>query len=40
MHLVFYETTNNVKGAIARERQIKEGLRKRKMALIESVNPD
>ena len=40
MHLVFYLTTYNVKGAIARERQIKEGLRKRKMALIESVNPD
>jgi hypothetical protein len=39
MYLVFYETTINVKEAIARERQIKERLRKRKMALIKSVNP-
>jgi len=39
MYLVFYETTDNVKEAIARERQIKERLRKRKMALIELVNP-
>ena len=38
MHLVFYETA--IKEAIAWERHIKEGLRKRKMALIESVNPD
>jgi len=41
MYLVFYETTDNVnvKEAIAREMQIKERLRKRKMALIELVNP-
>ena len=38
MYLVFYETTDNVKEAIARERQINERLRKRKMALIELVN--
>jgi len=40
MHLVSYETTNNAKEAIAREGQIKEGLRKRKMLFIESVKPD
>jgi len=40
MHLVFCETTNNIKEAIAREKQIKGWLRKRKVALIESVNPE
>jgi predicted GIY-YIG superfamily endonuclease len=40
MHLVSYETTNKAKEAIAQEGQIKEGLRKRKMAWIESANPD
>ena len=40
MHLVFYETTNNVKEAIAREKQIKGWVRKRKIELIESVNPE
>jgi len=39
-HLVFYETTNNVKEAIAREKQIKGWVRKRKIELIESVNPE
>ena len=36
----FYETTNNVKEAIAREKQIKGWVRKRKIELIESVNPE
>jgi len=40
MHLVFFETTNNVKEAIAREKEIKGWLRKKKIALIESVNPE
>ena len=40
MHLVYFETTNNVKEAIAREKQIKGWVRKRKIELIESVNPD
>ena len=39
MHLVFYETTNNVEEAIAREKEIKGWVRKRKIALIESLNP-
>ena len=37
--LVYYETTTDVHAAIAREKQIKGWLRKRKIALIESVNP-
>ena len=40
MQLAYFETTNNVKEAIAREQQIKGWVRKRKMELIESVNPD
>jgi putative endonuclease len=40
MHLVFFETTNNVKEAIAREKEIKGWLRKKKIALIETVNPE
>ena len=39
-HLVYFEITNNVKEAIAREKQIKGWVRKRKIELIESVNPD
>ena len=38
--LVYYETTPDVKAAIARERQIKGRLRARKIALIESTNPE
>ena len=38
--LVFYETTNGVESAIAREKQIKNWRRSKKIALIESVNPD
>ena len=37
--LVYYETTNDVHAAIAREKQIKGWLRAKKIALIESVNP-
>lgn len=36
--LVYYEATNDVLGAIAREKQIKGWLRKKKIALIESMN--
>ena len=37
--LVYFETTLDVKSAIAREKQIKGWLRKKKIELIESVNP-
>ena len=37
--LVYYEPTDNVEAAIAREKQIKGWLRRKKIALIESVNP-
>lgn len=37
--LVYYEATNDVEGAIAREKQLKGWVRRRKLALIESVNP-
>lgn len=37
--LVYYEATNDVLSAITREKQIKGWLRKKKLALIESVNP-
>ena len=38
--LVYYEVTNEVASAIAREKQIKGWLRKKKIALIESMNPE
>ena len=38
--LVYYEATNDVETAIRREKQIKSWVRRRKTALIESVNPD
>ncbi|HKI45935.1 MAG TPA: GIY-YIG nuclease family protein [Balneolales bacterium] len=38
--LVYYETYTDVQDAIAREKQIKSGNRKRKIALIESINSD
>ena len=38
--LVYYEETPDVRSAIAREKQIKGWLRRKKIALIESVNPD
>ena len=37
--LVHYEDTNDVESAIAWEKQIKGWLRKKKVALIESLNP-
>jgi putative endonuclease len=38
--LVYYEDSNDVKAAIAREKQIKGWLRERKLALIKSMNPE
>ena len=37
--LVYFEETNDVNSAIAREKQLKGWLRKKKVALIGSVNP-
>lgn len=37
--LVYYEETDNIESAIYREKQIKGGSRKKKVALIESLNP-
>jgi putative endonuclease len=37
--LVYCENTGDVRAAIAREKQIKGWLRKKKIELIESVNP-
>jgi putative endonuclease len=38
--LVYYETTDNVYSALAREKQIKGGSRKKKMDLIDSMNAE
>jgi len=38
--LVWYEAGNDIWAAIAREKQIKGWVRARKVALIESMNPD
>ncbi len=38
--LVYYETTNNVEAAVEREKQIKAGSRKKKIDLINSINPE
>jgi putative endonuclease len=38
-HLAYYEATPDVRTAIAREKQIKGWLRSKKIALIESANP-
>jgi len=38
--LVYYETTNDVHVAIEREKQIKGWRREKKIALIESMNPE
>lgn len=38
--LIYFESTPNVLAAIRREKQIKGWRRNRKVALIESVNPD
>ena len=37
--LVYFEVFTNVGDAFAREKQVKSGSRKKKIALIESVNP-
>jgi len=38
--LVYYETMNDVQAAIQREKQIKGWLRSKKIALIETTNPE
>jgi putative endonuclease len=38
--LVWYEQYDDMIGAIAREKQIKAGSRRRKLALIEAFNPN
>jgi putative endonuclease len=38
-HLVYFETTNDIESAIAREKQIKGGSRQDKIRLIDSMNP-
>jgi putative endonuclease len=38
-HLVWYELHSTMEHAILREKQLKGGSRKRKLALIESTNP-
>ncbi len=38
--LVYYESGSDVQGAIEREKQIKGWLRKKKIGLIESENPE
>ena len=38
--LVYFEETSDVHAALAREKQIKGWLRAKKIALIESVNPE
>jgi putative endonuclease len=37
--LVYYEVTNDVRAAIEREKQIKGWLRRKKAALVETMNP-
>lgn len=39
-HLVYCETTDDVQAAIRREKQIKAWTRRRKLELIETLNPD
>ncbi len=38
--LVYYESTSDVRGAIAREKQIKRWRREKKVNLIENFNPE
>ena len=37
--LVYYEIADDIESAIAKEKQIKNGSRKKKIALIKSMNP-
>jgi len=39
-HLVYFEETPNVRAAIEREKQIKGWRRAKKIALVESINPN
>jgi putative endonuclease len=39
-HLVYFEEMSDVNAALAREKHIKGWVRARKVALIESINPD
>ena len=38
--VVYYETFTNINAAIAREKQIKNLVRRKKIELIESINPE
>jgi putative endonuclease len=38
--LIYYEMTSNIEAAIAREKEIKGWLRKKKIALITTMNPE
>ena len=38
--LVYYEVTTNVESAIAREKQIKGWVKRKKIALFEKINPN
>lgn len=38
--LIYYEIFNDINSAIAREKQLKGWLRKKKIDLIESINPE
>ncbi len=38
--LVYFEVTNDVSEAILREKQIKAGSRKKKIDLVDSINPE
>ncbi|MDA0988414.1 MAG: GIY-YIG nuclease family protein [Chloroflexi bacterium] len=38
--LAYYETTTDVHSAISREKQVKSWRRAKKMALVETINPD
>ena len=40
VNLVYYESTTDINSAIAREKQIKGWSRKKKDALIDTVNPE
>ena len=37
--VVYYETFNDIRGAITREKQIKNLVRRKKIELIETINP-
>ncbi len=39
-HLVYYETTSDIRVALEREKQIKGWTRAKKIALIETTNPE